>query len=168
MPFSEASADTEPVPDEQCISLLLCIWLRLVPCRACGLWLHLCFSAQMLISFNCMLNEKMDSWSGCSHMQTFLFSHDILPTPGAVSVSNQKSEIYHSVFQALVNVTGNCRNFLLFYSVHVSEWQFCPSSPSCSHSRANNHLVQTEEEGKYLRSTAIGITAFFSVAMSSV
>jgi len=48
-------------------------------------------------------------------MEAFLFSHDILSTPGTVCVLNQKSEINHSVFlfQALVNVTGNSRNFLL-------------------------------------------------------
>ena len=150
MPFSGASADTEPVPDKQCISLLLCTWLRLVPCRACGLGLHFRFSAQMLISFNCMLKEKMDSWSGCSHMETFLFSHDILSTPGAVCVLNQKSKIYHSVFlfQVLVNVTGNSRNFLLslILSTFLSD-SSAPALPSVPILHwANNHLVQTEEE----------------------
>lgn len=150
VPFSEASADTEPVPGKQCISVLLCICLRLLSCRACGLWLRLCFSAQMLILFNCMLNDKMDPWSGYSHMETFLFSHNILSTLGAICVLNQKSKIYHSVFlfQALVNVTGNSRNFLLslILSMFLTD-SSAPALPAVPILHwANNHLVQTEEE----------------------
>lgn len=80
-------------------------------------------------------------------MEVFLFSHDLLPTPGAFCFES-KGRIHHSgfSFQAPVSVTASSRNFCLILptSLSASSAPALPAAPILH--GANNNLQQRRRE----------------------
>lgn len=85
-------------------------------------------------------------------METFLFPHDLLPTPGAVC-SESKGGIFHSgfPFQAPVSVTASSRSFLLSLILPTSLSATLPQLFQLLHS-ADNNLQQRRKETPQLSS----------------